>query len=1404
MASTVKASGPKPAPSPAAEPAPSTKTAKSQAPGKKAQAAAFDQERSRSTFEAPAAKAPVDLSGQGGSSPAAAKATVAKPPTVKEAKANVSAAEAKAVESVQSAQDQAAADIAAAQAQHAADLATAEAKASADLAALGKDEKADLRADVRSANDGLEQTVTDAGRSAKGAARDAQGALDTAKNTAASGLTGALDAASTGMKEAATTAADQMTANRRGAARAVNAAQTEALSQVSSAQGNADAASLKAAGSQAMDATTAAGAAAAQTLGEASSAAVTDLRAAGASAVETLSSAQQDVAGQLQVSNKATLDGLAAAGDAAIQSVTAGRTEARAEIADAQRQAISGVEGGAAQIEADLAAARAEADAAFQASVDQAGASLSAAQDQARADVAAAASAARESLAGTAGARRKLRAAERGALDTLKAAGATAAEGVDAAGAAAAEAASEAGEAFQGTADTLAAAAGAKAERVKGQVMEIASDGRADARRTMNAGVEKLTIRTDANEAVLTAAGRQDGRNLQAIADANVRTAQIAADAGVRTAQSQMAQDLRAAEIRTGAAVGTVRVQANAAADQAAAGGARGQATPEQIALKAEQDLNAVDLRMTNDLAQSRLAGNFERKQIQLDAGLQRELSTAELDSTLAANTIRSQAAIHTTQTEANAALRGLKPGADTAAIQQQSGDVVAAIQSSAADSLRQVRTGLRFETTRANLQGTADLRVAREQFQKAAGVQEVTGAAALAANRIEGGAALETAAVQARMDEALAKPAANAAEIRADARADIRAIEASADQRLDRRAEATSAQVAEIRKDSGATVDRIQQGAAEEIFKEKFDAGLLTETETSALRAEESARIAKVVSGISDDMQEQSSVSGSSAARYAEQLSALSGEVLTPDLKRSVDRLHGTLHGQNHISNENQATIDSTIQGMERRIGRDLSGDNLVAGFSKEYLTQAVTVGQATQYEGWTDGARKFAEAVAGADNRPGDAAAMSAAATSAQPIDAHGKHFSEVPEAATDGMLMGGDGRLYDPSTPLDQVPAFEPGKFGGVAGKLPDGVMTTGVLNDAASQFASLQAYANASGKSVVGMRNASGGFFSDIAEAVKETLGFDSKPTEALTEVIGNQVKAGNPLGAIGHSQGALQNAEAIENVRDGLIASGMTPQQAERALSELSVQTMGGAALNHVDGPQYEHHKHALDPVAALFGVGNPLAHLGKNATVTTHTIRAPNPHALETHLDAIYGRPGPGGPTSLRAQAEAFANSLGALSEVRQTGSLSGNHDLATGLTAALSMGSRDNRDAALDDLAAAGVDVSIARDLSARMERDDFTFGELMDASPFDHVDPAPATGGNDSSGGSTDPFSDPAIGSVTQAEADSMSGPEVFNGSFNGGNGSSGGSSNSGGSFSDGQGGTTSVGPGGGLGHI
>jgi hypothetical protein len=205
-------------------------------------------------------------------------------------------------------------------------------------------------------------------------------------------------------------------------------------------------------------------------------------------------------------------------------------------------------------------------------------------------------------------------------------------------------------------------------------------------------------------------------------------------------------------------------------------------------------------------------------------------------------------------------------------------------------------------------------------------------------------------------------------------------------------------------------------------------------------------------------------------------------------------------------------------------------------------------------------------------------------------EPSEAIGQRIQDVPESATDGLILGGDGRLYSPQTPIDQVPAFMPNNGAPVTSDDPI-IHTNGILTDAFDHATALQDLANATGRPVIGLRNATHGAAMDLGECTTEKAGIASTPSESLARIISQRLQAGESVDLSAHSQGAIISSSALGQVANDLKAQGMSSSEIQQALSNVSLTTFGGASQTYPDGPDYEHNLNRADYVSTPFGLG---------------------------------------------------------------------------------------------------------------------------------------------------------------------------------------------------------------------
>ncbi|MFP2928682.1 hypothetical protein ACLESO_26495 [Pyxidicoccus sp. 3LG] len=234
---------------------------------------------------------------------------------------------------------------------------------------------------------------------------------------------------------------------------------------------------------------------------------------------------------------------------------------------------------------------------------------------------------------------------------------------------------------------------------------------------------------------------------------------------------------------------------------------------------------------------------------------------------------------------------------------------------------------------------------------------------------------------------------------------------------------------------------------------------------------------------------------------------------------------------------------------------------------------------------------------------------------------------------EADTINKLMDGNGHLYRPSTPLNTIPAFQPGNGIPRPADNPR-IYINGIGTSALEQRIAAQAFANATGQPVIAFRNPTEGFFGDVMEAIDGKIGGDNAAHRAMTESLASMIAShairGRALTIDAHSQGAIIVSSAVGRASSMLQALGrMAPEQAQKALGVISVHTYGGAAMSYPDGPGYVHDANIFDYVANNTGLGglfnSMFSRPGAGATVNRFFGSFSDPHGFSSYLNDLHG-----------------------------------------------------------------------------------------------------------------------------------------------------------------------------------
>lgn len=203
-------------------------------------------------------------------------------------------------------------------------------------------------------------------------------------------------------------------------------------------------------------------------------------------------------------------------------------------------------------------------------------------------------------------------------------------------------------------------------------------------------------------------------------------------------------------------------------------------------------------------------------------------------------------------------------------------------------------------------------------------------------------------------------------------------------------------------------------------------------------------------------------------------------------------------------------------------------------------------------------------------------------------------------------DGYFLGANEEAFAPATNVDKIPTVDPRGGARNDKKL---IYINGISATKKRQAESLRLIADHTGSRVVGIYNHAQNGLLDIAQfAAGANPDVGCNPAlETMTETIYSQLRAGRSLHLLAHSQGAIVVSRAIQNVSNCLrLEDGLSKAETKNLLSNVSVETFGGAARRYPAGPQYVHYINRRDLVPQLFGLReflNPLVAAGENAVI---------------------------------------------------------------------------------------------------------------------------------------------------------------------------------------------------------
>jgi pimeloyl-ACP methyl ester carboxylesterase len=221
------------------------------------------------------------------------------------------------------------------------------------------------------------------------------------------------------------------------------------------------------------------------------------------------------------------------------------------------------------------------------------------------------------------------------------------------------------------------------------------------------------------------------------------------------------------------------------------------------------------------------------------------------------------------------------------------------------------------------------------------------------------------------------------------------------------------------------------------------------------------------------------------------------------------------------------------------------------------------------------------------------------------------HDRLVQDTTDQQYDGAIVGAGGTTSPAGTPLSDVSGVLPNN-----GKTPTEtiIYLNGIGMRKQSQARDLQRIANATGARLIGVHNATEGFWADGAQVLTDKLSGQNPAVSSLASTVYAELKAGRPVHLMAHSQGGLVTSRALSEVTDRLITQdGLTRPEAEAVLGQVTCETFASASRNYPDGPKYIHTVNRLDVVPDLLGLGPGLlgtgfdSHAGRGAVVRYFT-----------------------------------------------------------------------------------------------------------------------------------------------------------------------------------------------------
>jgi len=176
--------------------------------------------------------------------------------------------------------------------------------------------------------------------------------------------------------------------------------------------------------------------------------------------------------------------------------------------------------------------------------------------------------------------------------------------------------------------------------------------------------------------------------------------------------------------------------------------------------------------------------------------------------------------------------------------------------------------------------------------------------------------------------------------------------------------------------------------------------------------------------------------------------------------------------------------------------------------------------------------------------------------------------------------------------------------------------------GIATDLAKQMEDMENIA-AHGRQVVGVHNATAGLVRDLAQCVGDKLGTGDNPAvSTVKSLIKTSLATGTKVTLVGHSQGALVCSRALWELQDEAATCG--PEEAwSDSISDVKLETAGGAAYTYPAGPSYHHIVNKYDIVPIIAGLGTCLPGIDPGTEQPLEVVsRVQAPYVKES--DSVY------------------------------------------------------------------------------------------------------------------------------------------------------------------------------------